>query len=424
VSAAIRRFLGEFLVVGAGKIVSLGALFACAIVVARFSGPEEFGRFAAALTIVLLLDVAIGGPLDFAAVRFSAMHRDDAPRVARFHGATFRIKAVLVIALLGIAALVRAPLGTLLFDDPDSGALVLWCLAATASLVVLRSTLAWLQTATRFREYAAVDVLNGLLRIGAMVAVGLAGMRSAEAFLAVLAIAIAGTYIASLFVIRQPYLTAPRASREDVRAILGFFGATAGILILGTFTGRSDVFFVKRMVSAEAAGFYAAAAQVASIITMLASYACVILQPRLMHAGRASIRRLALVSVGIGALAALVLLPAAHFAGAWGMALVFGDAFAVSAGVLVVLLIGTCLDLIFMPVLMTLSLQTRARASLMGEVVITAVFIGLIVALGDRGAMTIAWIATGIRGLKLVLYSWLALTAPGIQSTSNAGRSA
>jgi O-antigen/teichoic acid export membrane protein len=290
--------------------------------------------------------------------------------------------------------------------------------------VVLRSTLAWLQTATRFREYAAVDVLNGLLRIGAMVAVGLAGMRSAEAFLAVLAIAIAGTYIASLFVIRQPYLTAPRASREDVRAILGFFGATAGILILGTFTGRSDVFFVKRMVSAEAAGFYAAAAQVASIITMLASYACVILQPRLMHAGRASIRRLALVSVGIGALAALVLLPAAHFAGAWGMALVFGDAFAVSAGVLVVLLIGTCLDLIFMPVLMTLSLQTRARASLMGEVVITAVFIGLIVALGDRGAMTIAWIATGIRGLKLVLYSWLALTAPGIQSTSNAGRSA
>jgi hypothetical protein len=77
-----------------------------------------------------------------------------------------------------------------------------------------------------------------------------------------------------------------------------------------------------------------------------------------------------------------------------------------------------------MPVLMTLSLQTRARASLMGEVVITAVFIGLIVALGDRGAMTIAWIATGIRGLKLVLYSWLALTAPGVQSTSNAGRSA
>ena len=411
-SASLKRFISEFMLVAAGKVVSLGALFICAIVVARFSGPAEFGRFSAALSIVLLLDAALGGPLDFAAVRFSALHRNELERVARFHGTTFRIKAVLVLTLLIGAALARRPLAELLFDNPHESALLLWCFGATAALVLLRSTFAWLQTALRFKAYAILDGLNGILRIGATCAVGFLGMRSAEAFLAVLAGAIAGAYLGSLLLFRQPYLTAPRASRADTHAILGFFGATAAILILGSFTGRSDIFFVKRLVSAEAAGFYASGAQIASTITMLASYACVILQPRLMHAGAASIRRLALLSLAVGALAGLALLPASVLLGAWGLGLVFGEAYRAAQPILTILLIGTCLDVIFMPVLMTFALQVRPRASLAGEVVITAGFIGAIATLGHDGAITIAWIATGARAAKLVLYSWLALSAP------------
>ena len=423
-SAAIKRFLSEFLVVSAGKIVSLGALFVCGIVVARFSGPVEFGRFSAALTIVLLLDVALGGPLDFAAVRFSALHRNELERVARFHGATFRLKMILVGAMLAIAALARKPLADLVFSDRQESALLLWCFGATAALVLLRSTFAWLQTATRFKAYAALDVLNGVLRIGAIVGVGLAGMRSAEAFLGVLAGAIAGTYLGSLIFIRQPYLTAPRASREDARAILGFFGATAAILILGTFTGRSDILFVGRMISPEAAGIYAAGANIAAMITMAASYACVILQPRLMHAGAASMRKMALASVGVGLVAALVLLPGAMLGGAWGLATVFGEPYRAGAPILEVLLIGTCLDLVFMPVLMTYSLQARPKGALIGEVMITALFVALVLSFGERSALTIAWIATATRGCKLVLYSWLALSARPGQVTSIGGKSA
>jgi len=407
----MRTLLSEFLLVSVGKIVSLGALFACSIVVAQFGGANELGRFAAALFIVTQLDVALGGSLDYAAVRFSALHRNEASRVVRFHGATFRIKAALVAVMILITLVGLRPIAGALFDAGEHPTLLLWCTGAAASLILLRSTFAWLQSTVRFKTYAALDALNGVLRIGAMIGVGLLGMRSAEAFLGVFAGAVLGTYLGSLVFIPQPYILAPRPSRQDVGAILSYLGPTAVILILGTFTGRSDVFFVKRLDSAEAAGLYAAAAQIASIITMFASYACLVLQPRLLHAGTASVRRLALLSVGVGFASALVLLPGVHFLGPWGLDLVFGQEFRPAAAVLSVLMIGTCLDLIFMPVLMTYAMQARAHASMAGEIAITVAYIGLMSYVGDRGMLMIAFVATATRGLKLVLYTFLALTA-------------
>ena len=412
-TGGLQRFVSEFLLVTAGKVVSLGALFVCAAIVSRFSGPAELGRFYAALTVALLVDAAIGGSLDFAAVRFSALHKNELQRVARFHGATFRLKATVVLAIAAAAILARGPLATLLFADPAEAPLVVSTALTIAALVFLRSVFAWLQTATRFRAYAALDLCNGILRVAAIAAVGLLGIRSAEAFLGVLAAAILGAYLTSFTFIRQPYLTAPRPEPHDSRAIFGFFGATALILILGSFTGRSDVFFVHRLISAEAAGVYGAAAQLATVITMLASYACVVLQPRLMHAGAASIRRLALLSAAAGLAAAAALLPASHFFGADALTLAFGDpTFASAQPLLTILLIGTCLDITFMPVLMTYALQVRPRASLAGELLITAAFVAAIALSGRDGALTIAWIATGARIAKLALYATLALTTP------------
>lgn len=410
-SIGIRKVFSEFLLVSAGKVISLGALFVCGVVVARFCGPAEFGRFSAALSVILLLDVALGGPLDYAAVRFSAIHRDEPDRVARFHGATFRIKAALLLLMLVAGLLGRAPLSGLLFSGQEGTWFLLLCIGATASLLLLRSCFAWLQTGMLFRQYATLDSLNGVLRIGAMIGVGLLGLRSAEAYIGVFAAAMAATYAGSLLLFKQPYLAAPAATRADFRALLGYFGATAAILIMGSFTGRSDIFFVKRLLSAEDAGLYASAAQVASAITMFASYACLVLQPRLMHAGEASIRRLALLSVGAGCAAAAVLMPASLWGGAWGLAHVFGAKYAPAAPVLTVLMIGACLDLVFMPVLMTYALQARAKASMYGEFVVTAAYIAAIGAFAERGLIAVACIATGTRALKLVLYTWLALTA-------------
>lgn len=403
--------LADALLVVAGKLTVIGALFLSGVVAARVLGPDAYGRYAAALSLVLLLDGVAGAPLDLASVRFASAHGGpDGPsseRVARFLGATFRIK----LALAGIAPLAAA---AAILAGPWPGMtpyLALATAASLAGLLLLRATATFLQARMRFDRYAAVDVIQALLRLG--LALGLALVPGAGPAGYLLAYGGTSLLLFLLFtaVIPQPYLRAPWPEREDARAVLAFAGLTSLVVGLSTLTGRLDVVLLAAT-SAPELGAYAVAAQLAGLATLLAGYVSVVTQPRILPAAReGTLRRLLALNGALAAAVAAIALPLGPWLAEPAVALVFGDAYRPAAALLLVLLIGTWIDLLSMPVLIPFALQMRLRSALAIEVAVTAAFLIAAPLAAREGVLAMAWVMTAVRAGKLAGYLGLFLTA-------------
>jgi hypothetical protein len=85
------------------------------------------------------------------------------------------------------------------------------------------------------------------------------------------------------------------------------------------------------------------------------------------------------------------------------MASVFGEGFGASSGLLWIFILGTCLDLMFMPVPMTFVLQFKPRLALLGEVTIGVIYL-LAAPAAMHSAASLAWLVTGVRAAKGALY--------------------
>ena len=266
------RAARELGLITGGKLLGLGSLLVCGVLVARATGPEQYGIYAAALTLILLLDATIGSPLDWAMVRFGALHRNQPGRVAGMLGAIFRLKVLVALLLLGGLTLLLLTLPaatTALLGPLAQGSLLLVVLLSTLGLLALRGTAAYLQVELHFVPYALLDGLVAVVRLSVILLLMGLGVAVAGPYVAVYGGSAGLAFLLALKVIPQPYLAAPRLSREDLLALLRFLGASAGIIVLGTITGRTDLLFLSVRHSAEAAGFYAAAVHLAAIATML-----------------------------------------------------------------------------------------------------------------------------------------------------------
>ena len=82
--------------------------------------------------------------------------------------------------------------------------------------------------------------------------------------------------------VRQPYLTARWPKSEEAAPLCRFLGLTAGVVIVGTITGRTDLLFLATRQDLATVGRYAGAMQLASLSTLLAGYASIALQPTLI----------------------------------------------------------------------------------------------------------------------------------------------
>lgn len=402
-----RRALGELGLVAGGKLASLASLVLCNLLVARWTiDAGEYGRFAAALSLALILDAAIGFPVDISTVRFAALHPLEPARVDQLQAAAFRLKLLLGAGLLAVAALWGERLSQALLGRGAGSGLIAVALLCTAALLLVRSTAVRLQTQGRFARYAALDGFQGALRLLAITGPPLLGHRSAEAFLGAHAAATALAFIVGFWLLPQGYLRAAWPRRRDVREAAVHVGFMAGIVVLGTLTGRSDVPILASARSAEEAGHYAVALQVATLLTMLASYCCVVMQPRVIQMARAGRLGVLLRWNLFGA----TLLSAATAAMApWVLPVLipglFGARYAPAVPIAAVLLIGTCADMFLMPVLMMFAIQVFPAVSLAGELLIALGFFGAVMAGAARTTMAMAWLVTGVRLAKLLLYS-------------------
>jgi len=406
------RTLKDLALVISGKLLAVGALFACSVIAARYAGAAEYGNYSAAIAIILLIDAILGSPLDYAAVRFGAIYHNDPQRTHRFQSATFRLKVGIAGVFLAAAAIGSAPLAELFFQDASRKTLVLITLFSTLMLLFIRGTSAYLQIGKRFKIYSVFDTVQAAARHVFLAGAIVFGARSAESFVGVFGASALTLFVLFLVFMRQPYLTARWPERRDAREILKFITATAGIITLGTITGRADIPILSAYADAETVGVYAVAAQLSMLAMMLASYASVVFQPRVIDFARQG--RLGKLIIG-NVIAAAVIGAAATPVAIWGLPIlvpaIFGDAYIASVPILQILLVGTLLDILFMPVLMTFALQVRPKRALIGEAVITLGFFACVPLVSDGMMYTLAWLMTGVRVAKMLLYTFITATS-------------
>jgi O-antigen/teichoic acid export membrane protein len=410
-----QQVAGEITRVVSGKLLALGSLFVCGVLAARATGPIEYGLYSAGVSLILLLDAVIGSPFDIASVRFGSAHRGDPGRVARLLGATFRAKIGAGLLALVLSLAVGRWAAGWLFSDPTRRALLGVAMLGVVALLALRGTAVALQVQLRFKEYARLDALQGLVRIVMVTSLFAVGFRSSEAYLSTYATATLLVFLAGLLWLPQAYLRHGRPDPQDTRRLASFAGITAGTTVLGNVTARADVLILSAQGDAAQVGYYGAALQIATILTLLAGYAGAALQPRVVPAaeqGRlGSLLGWGLAAgAGAGVLAAGVGIALAPIA----VKLLFGSAYEPATPLLRILLLGTGLDFLGLPVLMHLVVQLYPRRVFAAELVTAALFLALVPGIAaTHGAEGVAWVQVAVRLLKLACY--LAVSMQGLR---------
>lgn len=405
-----KRFLAEFSFVAGGKILALASLFLLGIVIARIIGPEEYGRYAAALSLILLLDATLGAPLDWAVVRFGTLHDREPARVSTILAASFRLKGIMAAFLILIISPFLGSLAGLLFPQAVSAErLLLSLLLATVALLFLRSLASYLQLQRRFRAYALLDLATAITRILLVLPLFLLEIDEAAVYIGLYGLAAALVFVVALMLIRPGFLLAPWPVSRDLHALLGFCGSTSLIMILGTLTGRADILVLGAVNGGAETGFYAAAAHLSMLATMVAGYIAVVMQPRIIPAVReGGMRHLCVINCWGFLGLMLIALPVILWALPGLVGLLYGDSYLASVVVLQVLLLGTCLDLLIMPVLQPFVIQCCPRWALLAESVIALLFIMLAFLVAVEGMRAMAWLMTVVRLVKLIAYGLIA----------------
>ncbi len=401
---AAGRLVG-LIAIMAGKVLGQGALLGCSVVVARVAGPKEFALYSTALTLALLTDACLGSPLDFAVTRFTALHDEDVDRTDRLQAAAFRAKLLIGVCLaVGAAGFARLAARILLHNETRDD--LIWiAVGLTSTLLLNRSVATYLQVRLRFGMYSLLDVVQGALRAVVVAMLGFAGANTAVAYLAGLVGAAVALLMISFRFISQPYLVAKWPDRRDALGVFRFLGATTGVIVLGTLTGRTDLLFLAHAAQPDELAKYAGASQLASVASLIAGYASVVAQPMLIPgARRGQMPRLLAESAAFAAIAGGVLLTVVWLFGDVVMRGVFGTAFEAAWPLLRVLTAGTCIDLLCMPVAMMFVLQLRPRLALLGELVIAVAYLTMAWPVSDFGPAAMAWLVTGVRAAKGLLY--------------------
>ena len=412
-----RKNLLEFILVLGGKASIVGVIFVGGILVARCSGPAEYGVFSVAATLVLLCDGMIGAPLDMAAVRFSAWHAGEWQRTQRFEAMALHLKLLLAGILVAAALALRPAYESFHAHVADGSFPMVTVLIATACLLTARSAGTSLQIRHRFKAYSMLDLAQAAARLLGFLLFAALGLARTSVFLAAYALAAVGAALCGVGFLGQKYLLGPWPPRPDASRMLRYCGYSAGIIALGTVTGRGDLLILATARGSASVSAYGLASQLTLLVAQVALYASVLTQPRIIPlARRGTLRAAFLTNLGLVALLALMgaflMNPSLLH---WATSRMFGKGFDQSVTLLRILLIGALLDLLMVPILMVFCIQVCPAKTFGGEVLITAGFlVAALAAATGRFSLPVeqamAWVAVSTRLAKLLLYGSLFAT--------------
>ncbi|MDQ8180651.1 hypothetical protein [Pelagicoccus sp. SDUM812005] len=405
VASKPHRGIWDLLLVFFGKSATLLVVFAGGLMAARFGGASVYGGFVAGITLALLLDGVLGSAFDLRVLQVSSGELGDGGTES-LQRAGFHLKWIVLACLLVIYLVSDA------IWDFEGGSLPVWgAVAASFGIVLARSVALSLQMAGRFRLYSKLDVSQGALRMFGFCLLALFGAVSAEGFLfCYAAVGVLVVFWACGALGMRPVF-GRLPSGKDASQFLSGLGAIFVVLALGAVTGRADLLALSLQVDESSLAAYGAASQLTQLLSQLALYACVVTQPKVVRVWeRGALARYVVANVGaavgVGALCGLAFWLGM---GEFVVRLLFGEDFSATVGILEIMVWGGIVDLLVVPVFMTLGILKAPRMSAVAEAV---VFIFFVVACGfllGRGGLEwwlhgMAWIFVGTRLLKLVFY--------------------
>jgi O-antigen/teichoic acid export membrane protein len=239
------------------------------IVIARGLGVTGRGRWAviSSLAILVATVCATGLPVAaaYAAARLRAAEREQLAQAALACAAVFALLAAL--AYLACAAVVRPP--------ASSAAVLAGCAIPAATIaygVAHQLTL----TLSSMRWFAASQLLSATVTLAAVVALGLTG---ALTVLAVVIVSAGGCLVGlavSLTSLRRGaalgrtwLVSTPAIAMRILRPYVAYAGMSFATLSLATVVERVDVLLVNAYKGPHAAGLYAVAAQLTSLMLVV-----------------------------------------------------------------------------------------------------------------------------------------------------------
>lgn len=392
ISRGAARQAARFLLLSLAKAAGGIFIIALNVLLVRFLPPEDFGRYAFCITIILLADSIIGGPFDLAVVKLCGEKRgmaDEASTEATRAGLHLKLALVL---LLG-------PLAAFAFEGSAARGgdtrLVIATVCAILAVLLLRSVLVVLQVTGRIAAYSTTEGIQLAMRIGLVVAV--LAIFSPRGDLVLWALA-AGSLAAALaggllFAPRLFGLAGLRAlPHAPVASAAVWYLATIG---LGAVIGRLDVIAMGWTGMTIQLGLFSAGQVIASIPELLGSYLAVFITPLLVAAMRDGTLRnlhdrlqpllLAVAVTGL-VLARLIWPPIAT--------LLLPPDYAISGTIVLILLPGTLAAMATIPLALPMVMIKRRHALVVFDALLFPIVVAAyLLVVPEHGATGAAWVS-------------------------------
>jgi O-antigen/teichoic acid export membrane protein len=338
------------------------------VIFSRLLSPASYGDLTALIALSVIVAVPTGAAQTVVAERVAALHAAGEHEQARYL-IRHAVAHVAAIALaLGLVYTACIPLVKLALGLQAVGpAIALAPLLALSFLLPVAYGV--LQGMERFIALGAIALVVALSRIVIGVPWTLAG-GGAGGPLFGQALGCLLAMVATVYLLRKHLLGAGSGAarsglrrRPDRRSL-----AAGGAFIAFALISNLDVLLAKLLLSAHAAGEYAALAAVEKIVIFVPGAVAIVMVPNAAKARFAegsSGRVLRIASLLVAGITLLVALPAA-LAPRLLLALMFGHRYVnVASGVLPIVCAGACLALLYLLVVYTVAIQDRRWALLL-----------------------------------------------------------
>lgn len=270
------RLAGGSLVAGSLAFANL-ASYAFTMVAARRLGPAEYGAFAAAMALILIVNVAaLGLQVTVArAVAVSRQGRADVVRAARRAGWRIGLAAAAVII---VSSPVLRP-----FLNLEFGALGLVALAAF-TLTVIGAQVGALQGALAWSWFAVVHAALGIGRI-ALGWIAVTVGPTARGALTGVVLGLVVTAVAGWWAERRLLASGEPGQTEPVASLARQAFTSTSVLFGFYVLSNIDVVIVRGLFAQEESGLYAAGLILTKAVVFLPYFVSVLLFPRLARGG-------------------------------------------------------------------------------------------------------------------------------------------
>jgi O-antigen/teichoic acid export membrane protein len=352
---ARRRVVTDLLYTFGGRGVQMLLTLAGSIVSARALGPEDYGRFGLVMATIMICGTLADAGLTYTAVKFIAQYRDTDPERSYAVAGNYLVLRVLTgafVATLGL--LVSEPLARVALGQPELTPYLQLSFVTLFSLSVSSYPGTILVGLADFKRLGFVGVLNAAITVSGILALFAAGTLSLSTLIAWNVVLPLASTLPAWFVLpaewlpwRLRYRGSASLVRADVMSQIIGFSKWMVVSTLGTIVAlQGDVLLLGRLTDPATVGVYSVALALALRLDTLNQSLLTVLLPRVSRLeGQTDMRRYVRRALGGSLLLALGLGAVALLAQPL-IILLYGESYALSAGIFLALTLVVLFDLV------------------------------------------------------------------------------